>query len=223
MSLIRRTTAALTVTAVGMAAAVALAPLAGATSDSSSAGSSTEGTTSLAQVLAADGAAYDHDWYDYDILDAAVTAVLNAKPESPVKVLADGSVPLTAFLPSDIAFRRLVTDLTGSAPADESAVFGAAATLGIDTIENVLLYHVVPGATITSSQALEADGAELETALPESTFEVDVLSKTRPSVRLLDADPNNRNAYLVVGKLDINKGNKQIAHGITRVLLPVDL
>ena len=43
-----------------------------------------------------------------------------------------------------------------------------ASTLGIDTIENVLLYHVVPGATVTYRQALKSNGAVLNTALPGS-------------------------------------------------------
>ena len=50
---------------------------------------------------------------DFDILDKAVHTVLAAKPRSAVAVLADGSVRLTAFLPTDRAFRGLVTDLTG--------------------------------------------------------------------------------------------------------------
>lgn len=39
-----------------------------------------KGTDSLAALLAADGAVFDRDWNDYDIVDAAVTAVLTAKP-----------------------------------------------------------------------------------------------------------------------------------------------
>ena len=81
--------------------------------------------------------------------------VLDAKPASPVAVLADGSTRLTAFLPTDRAFRRLVRDLTGTAPDTERAVFTAAATLGVDTIEQVLLYHVVPGQTLTSGKVAE--------------------------------------------------------------------
>jgi uncharacterized surface protein with fasciclin (FAS1) repeats len=218
MSSTRRTAATLALATLGAASAFAFAPSAAASGTSKSLG-----TTSLAEVLAADGAAFDHNWYDYDVVDAAVTAVLTAKPDSPVKVLADGTTPVTAFLPSDLAFQRLVADLTGSAPATEGEAFAATASLGIDTVEAVLLYHVVPGATITSGQALRADGAELATALPGATFEVDVRSKHPVSVRLIDADPDDGNAYLVRHKLDINRGNKQIAHGISQVLRPANL
>src|SRR4051794_7129585 len=65
------------------------------------------GTSSLATLLAKDGSGFDHNWNDFDIADNAVAAVLKAKPKSPVAVLADGKTPLTAFLPTDRAFRKL--------------------------------------------------------------------------------------------------------------------
>ena len=90
-------------------------------------------------------------------------------------MLADGSVPLTAFLPTDRAFRRLAHDLTGKWYGSEAKVFGAlAGALGVDTIENVLLYHVVPGATISYRQALRSNGAVLNTALSGTTVTVKV-------------------------------------------------
>src|SRR6476619_1481339 len=104
--------------------------------------------SSLAALLAKDGSGFDNNWNDYDILDNAVHAVLAADPKSPVAVLADGSVPLTAFLPTDRAFRRLASDLTGKNYTSEKAVFAAVASLGVPTVEKVLLYHVVPGKTI---------------------------------------------------------------------------
>ncbi|HEX8631659.1 MAG TPA: hypothetical protein VF755_26165 [Catenuloplanes sp.] len=66
--------------------------------------------------------------------------------------------------------------------------------------------------------ALRSDGAELTTAL-SPTVTVDV--RRHASVRLIDADRNDRNPRIV--RFDINKGNKQVAHGIDRVLRPVDL
>jgi uncharacterized surface protein with fasciclin (FAS1) repeats len=97
--------------------------------------------------------------------------VLGAKPDSVVAVLADGSTPLTAFLPTDRAFRKLAYSLTGHWYRSESRVFTRlAGTLGVDKIESVLLHHV----------------------------------------------PR-------VVQRDINKGNLQIAHGIDRVLRPIDL
>ena len=108
------------------------------------------GTRSLAEVLTSDGNRFDHNWYDYDIVTEAVLALIAAKPSSPVALLADGSVPLTAFIPNDRAFQKLVKAISGKTLLRERDVFGAVAKLGIPTVEAVLLYHVVPGATITS-------------------------------------------------------------------------
>ena len=182
------------------------------------------GTMSLAAVLTADGNQFDSNWYDYDIVTEAVLAVLAAKPDSAVGVLADGTTPVTAFIPNDRAFGRLARDLTGTWPSTEKAIFNALAeAVGIDAIESVLLYHVVPGATIDSGMALKADGAKLNTALPGTMFTVDVKSMRDKVIILRDNDRNDANPFIKRQAFDINKGNKQIAHGITRVLRPMDL
>ena len=205
---------------LGCVVAVALATVLATTLPASATGKTPKGTDSLASVLAADGSGFDRNWNDFDITDNAVSAVLAAKPDSAVAVLADGSVPLTAFLPTDRAFRKLAKDLTGKTYKTEAQVFGAlASTLGIDTIENVLLYHVVPGATVTYRQALKSNGAVLNTALPGTSVKVKVV--WRYLVSLKDNDPDASNPYVV--KANLNKGNLQIAHGINRVLRPVDL
>ncbi len=176
---------------------------------------------SLAAVLAADGHRFDRNWNDFDVLDKAVGTVLAAKPDSPVKVLADGSQALTAFLPTDRAFRRLVHDLTGKRPRTERATFRRlAAAAGVDTIEAVLLYHVVPGVTITYAQARKSDGAALKTATG-ATVRVNVRKHGR--IALQDKDFNDRNALIRKSAKNINKGNLQIGHGINRVLRPLDL
>ena len=180
--------------------------------------SSSLGTRSLATVLAKDGSHFDHNWHDYDIVDEAVGAVLEAKPGSAVGVLADGKTPVTAFLPDDRAFRILVKDLTGKRPRTEKQTFKAVAGLGIDTVEAVLLYHVVPGTRINYRQALKADGVRL-TMASGGIVRVDVRKGNR--VKLLDADRNDANPRIV--RKNINKGNRQIAHGINRVLRPVNL
>ena len=114
------------------------------------------GTRSLAAVLTADTSGFDRNGRDFDVLTAAVLAVLNAKPDSAVKVLTDGKVALTAFVPTDAAFQQLAREVTKSRklPSEKSA-FTTVAGLGIDTVEAVLLYHVVPGATIDKRAALQ--------------------------------------------------------------------
>ena len=167
------------------------------------------GTRSLAKVLAADGGGFDKAAGDFDILDNAVTAVLAAKPKSAVAVLADGKTALTAFAPTDGAFRRLVEDLTGSRYHRESKIFNTLAeTAGIDTIESVLLYHVVPGATVTYRQAKASGGAKLDTALDGATLRVRVRDG---HVFLADADKNDANARVLPRLKNVNHGNRQIA------------
>ena len=211
---IRRLAAALVTACVAMALS--------ATPASAHNKSPQPGNRSLAAVLTADGNRFDRNWNDYDIVTEAVLAVLAAKPTSAVGVLADGKVALTAFLPTDHAFRSLVGDLTGHWYRSESKVFSALiAAVGVDTVEAVLLYHVVPGATITKKAAARADGAVLQTALAGATFTVDVKYRWLPLIVLVDADPDDRNPW--VKRFDINKGNLQIAHGISAVLRPANL
>lgn len=203
--------------------AVPLAVVAPAATASASV-SEPSGTRSLAEVLTADGNQFDRNAYDYDIVTEAVLAVIAADTDgnSPVRLLADGTVPLTAFIPNDRAFQVLVKDLTGRWVRDEAAVFSAVAGLGIDTVENVLLYHVVPGATLTSRDAVGANGAQLTTALGP-TIGVRVLSRWLPIIQLRDQDTNDVDPFVNPFALDMNRGNAQIAHGITFVLRPADL
>lgn len=180
------------------------------------------GNRSLATVLAADGSGFDKTPGDFDILENAVAAVLEAKPESAVGVLTKGRTPLTAFAPTDAAFRSFTEDLTGNRYAREGRVFSElAAAAGIDTVEAVLLYHVVPGATVTYRQAKAAGGAELATALDDATLRVRVRMERR--VFLADADRDAANARVIWRLRNVNLGNKQIAHGVNQVLRPIDL
>ncbi|HQR25767.1 MAG TPA: fasciclin domain-containing protein [Nocardioides sp.] len=213
---------AATVATTALLAGAAVAPAQAAFAQSSPAHKPL-GNKSLATVLTSDGNKFDKNWRDYDIVTEAALAVLAAKPDSPVGVLTKGKVKLTAFIPNDWSFRKLTTELTGDRYKTEKGVFTAlAGAAGIDTIEQVLLYHVVPGATIDSKTALGADGVALTTA-QGGTFTVDVIYPKLPIVQLQDQDPDSTDPFLDPAALDINKGNKQIAHGILLVLRPVNL
>ena len=183
------------------------------------------GEQSLAAVLTADGnGTFDQNWYDYYIVTQAVLGVLAAKPNSNVKLLTDGSVALTAFIPNDRAFQLLAHDITHRWQGTEKQVFDKlVAKLGIDAIEKVLLYNVVPGATILAKDALKADGAKLATGLPGASITVDVRGRNVPVIILRDLDRNDANPRVNPWQTDINEGNKQVAHGITRVLRPINL
>ena len=179
---------------------------------------------SLVTWLRSDGNAYDRNGADFDIVTRAALAVLAAKPDSPVAVLADGDQRLTAFLPNDRAFRLLAKDLTGRTIHSERKVLNTlVSAAGVDTIEQVLLYHVVLGKKLTSKKVLKADGARFTTA-QGARIRVKVRhAHGRPVISIVDQDRNARNARVVLSKVDRNKGNKQIGHGIDRVLRPIDL
>jgi uncharacterized surface protein with fasciclin (FAS1) repeats len=181
------------------------------------------GEDSLAALLTSDDNRFDGNAEDFDIVTEAALAILAAKPGSPVGVLTDGTKRATVFAPTDQAFRLLAEDLTGSTIRSEKKIFEALVELaGVDTIETVLLYHVVPGKTLTSAKVLKADGARLMTAAGE-TVRVKVRMKPSLRITLKDKDRDDRNPRVVLAALDLNKGNKQVAHGIDRVLRPIDL
>ncbi|WP_299053228.1 fasciclin domain-containing protein [uncultured Nocardioides sp.] len=171
------------------------------------------GNRSLAKVLAADSG-FDSNAKDFDALEKAVLFVLDKNPESPVGLLTRGKQRATAFLPTDLAFSRLVTSLTGEKPANERQAWQTARSLGAETIEEILLYHVVPGKTLTSDKVLAARGTRVDVANGDSVRVV--VRKGR--VFLGDRDQEATNPEVTV--LDINRGNKQVGHAVNRVLRP---
>lgn len=159
---------------------------------------------------------FDSNKADFDILTYLILDVLGTKPNSPVGALADGNVALTAFIPTDAAFQKLVTALTGKKLARERKIYKAVRSLGMDTVERVVLYHVVLGAPILSGAAVAANGADL-TIAEGSTIRV-VFNGT--ALRLRDKDTKRANPNVILASVDINVGNNQVAHPIDGVLLP---
>jgi uncharacterized surface protein with fasciclin (FAS1) repeats len=211
-----RTTFITATAAIGTAALAVTATLL-----ASPAAQAADGTTSLATVLKVGQSTFDKDTSNYSILTKAIEAVLAAKPNSPVKVLADGNTAVTAFIPTDKAFLNLASKLTHKKVTSEEAAFKAVAGLGIPTVEKVLEYHVVPGATLLSGDALKANGARLATALPGKKIGV-VVNTAKPSITLVDGATKLANPRVILSQVDINEGNKQVAHGIDAVLLPMN-
>ena len=117
----------------------------------------------------------------------------------------------------------LAEDLTGRGTAARGRSSTRWPGLGIDTIETVLLYHVVPGATITPRPlSVRRGGADHRP--PGATVTVDVSTRSWLSRPAAGPGPATTiDPFLEPPALDINKGNKQIAHGIVLVLRPVDL
>lgn len=166
----------------------------------------------IAGIVAKSGGTFDHDSNDYDILLTAVqTAGL-------VDALDDPEARLTVFAPDDRAFIRLARDL-GFQGRDEQGAWdhlvGALTGLGngdpIPVLTNVLLYHVSPG-VLGPIDVLRA--RELPTLLGETIG--------RHGTSLVDKEPDLRNPRLDFLALDMRASNG-VVHGITRVLIPIDL
>ena len=189
------------------------------------------GTRSLATVLDVANPAFDRNWADFDILTKAVATVLTVKPNSPVKKLANGRNALTCFAPTDLAFKYFAEAATGKTIRTESNVFngvvqyaGTLATgLGggataVDVVETVLLSHCTAG-TINSHAAMAA--AHARATLTMFSGSKVTLRMVHGQIALYDSAPKFRNARVIV--TDINIGNKQIAHAINRVILPLNI
>jgi uncharacterized surface protein with fasciclin (FAS1) repeats len=210
----RRVPALLATSALALSAITAAAPAANAKA---------VGEDSLAALLTSDGDQFDNNAKDFDILTEAAFAVVAAKPGSPVALVADGTKRATVFAPTDQAFRVLLKDLTGKTVKSEKKIFDSLVELaGVDTIESVLLYHVIAGKTLTSGKVLKANGAKLATANGK-TVKVVVRKSPKLSITLRDKDKGARDPMVILSALDLNKGNKQVAHGIDRVLRPIKL
>ncbi|MFC3690517.1 ExeM/NucH family extracellular endonuclease [Aquipuribacter hungaricus] len=173
---------------------------------------------SLADVLGEVAGPFDRDDSDFDVLAALVAAVLAEDPASPVAVLADPTVALTAFLPTDAAFMATGGEIfRGRVPQERVAYNRYLDRLGVDGVEQVLLGHVVPGQTLEAADVLALDGQQLTTAAG-TTLTVDV--RADGTVAVVDQRAGGRDALLVPGGTDINVGQVQVGHAVDRVLLP---
>jgi uncharacterized surface protein with fasciclin (FAS1) repeats len=175
------------------------------------------GTQSLATVLAADGHHFDKNRRDFDVVDKLVTRILTDKPGSRLAILADGSRRVTAFLPTDGAMRRSISDINDQQYGSERSVFRAIwETAGPDSVERILLYHLVRGKTLTYEQLRDAAPTSL-TTMQGGTVRVRI---TSGNVMLHDFNPDSPNSRVFHAVADINAGNRQIAHGIAWVISP---
>jgi uncharacterized surface protein with fasciclin (FAS1) repeats len=182
---------------------------------------------SVLDLLEADGTAFDGNWYDYDILEAAARVVVDGKPGTTVAALADPKASLTVLAPNDRAFQVLAYDLTGKWYGTEAGVLNGIAgaiTNGLkadleDTLEAVLLYHVI-GGKATFADVKSLSGKSVTTVGGGS-----IGIKYYPWVNLVvlrDADTDDANPWVVNSKRDIAVGNS-IVHGISLVLRPINL
>jgi serralysin len=154
------------------------------------------------------GEGFDRNRRDYDILREALvaTGLIDA-------VAASSDV--TVFAPNDRAFMRLARSLGFEGKGEARAfAFLAEATGYVSAedpglLDDVLLYHVLPGAgTVREIQG------ERTTLLADATVTVE-------RRRVIDADPDNRDARIRrPANIETSNG---IIHTVNQVLRPIDL
>ncbi len=132
----------------------------------------------------------DGNPYDFDIVTKAAL-VTGAD-----KILASQTA-FTLFAPNDRAFEVLANDLgllgknyRFGAKVDETKVFNAIAGLGIPTVTEVLLYHVIPNAKVTGKQVLSGPFTQRLDMANSEKLRVTVLSRSTkfPVIVLGDKD-----------------------------------
>lgn len=180
--------------------------------------SADQSVPTLATILLSDSGTddangFDTNWNDYDIVTQAVLLF----PDLTAAV-SDPNASLTAFLPNDAAFRLLVENLTNAWPKTEKAAFNAVASLGTDTVKNVLLYHLL-GAKVGLATVLVSNGVRVPTLLGP-TFKINI--RNGGVVKLIDNDPNAKNPAVIAPDLG-GEASNGFAHGISKVLRPADL
>lgn len=171
------------------------------------------GDRSLVDFLAADSG-FDKNAQDFDVLDRYVRVMSRRHPDGELRYIADGDRRATMFLPTDLAFSRLVRSVTGRTPTSERATWRAVRDLGLFNVEDRIVYHVVLDRTINRNGLLAARGTR-----------IDVLSGGNVAVyvrdgRVVMGDDNLDARNAVVTASNVNRGNKQVAHAIDRVMRP---
>lgn len=163
-----------------------------------------KGTVVDVAVAASGGGTPDANGSDYDILVQALVAT------GLDETLDDPSSTFTVFAPNDRAFERLVTDLTGKAPASEAAALKTiTSTFTGEQITDILLYHVVAGKKLSPVKVLFSHEIEMANG---GTIEP-------RGIVLRDETPDLKNPKLVLRAINI-KASNGVIHTIDRVLVP---
>lgn len=174
------------------------------------------GINAVTTVLKVDEFAFDDDLSDFDIFTFLTLDVMGKRPNTRLWRLSDGYFPMTAFVPTDRAFKKLVKSLTGVSYTRERRIYEVARTLGTDKLNQILLYHLVFGDPLLAEDVLAANDTLLTTPR-EQTFRV-VFDGTE--LKLRDKDRKRINPRVILSRVDTNAGNYQVIHPINGVLIP---
>lgn len=163
---------------------------------------------------------------DFNVIGQVVLALADAGVLTATDLEALSTAELTAFLPTDKAFRRLAADISGTKwwKVKESQVIPIlTGTLDLATIGAVVKYHIYPGGKVDYRTARKLDtnkrnGTEVFiTMYSGGDLGID---RRGGKLQLDDAGTagfGSNNPYVV--RRNIKAGNA-LVHGISEVLLP---
>jgi len=162
----------------------------------------------------------------FNIIGNVVLALAGSGDLTKADVDALGSTELTAFLPTDNGFRRLVADLQGKKwwqVKEGDVIPFLVETLGLPTIAEVVKYHIFAGGQVDYRSALRLDDNRRNgTDVFIEMYNGGDLGIDRRGFALQLDDAGNaglgtNNPWVVRANID---GGNAIVHGISEVLLP---
>ena len=162
----------------------------------------------------------------YNIIGQTVIALVQNGVLDDADVAALQTAEITAFLPTDIAFRRLVADIQGTKwwrVAEGDVIPALVGVLGLETIGEVVKYHIFPGGKVDYRTALSLDDNRRNgTEVSIEMYNGGMLDIDR-RYWLLQLDDSGEAGFgsnnPFVAQRNIDGGNA-IVHGISEVLLP---
>lgn len=188
-----------------------------------SSGTKASGTDNFVSFVAEQA---DKRYGSFNIIGNVVLALADTGDLSAADVEALGSAEITAFLPTDRAFRRLVADLSGKRvwQVRESAVIPFLVdNLPLATIAEVVKYHIYAAGKVDYRAALSLDSNRRKgTNVYIPMYNGGELGIDRRwfFIQLRDSGEAGfgaNNPWVIMP--DIDAGNA-LVHGINRVLLP---
>lgn len=168
----------------------------------------------------------DKKWGSFNIIGQVVLALADAGVLTSDDVSALSTAEITAFLPTDFAFRRLAADVSGQPvwKVDESEVIGIlTGALDLSTIGVVVEYHIYAGGKVDYLTALNLDtskGNGTDTFIAMYSGGELGIDRRYFALQLDDAGTaglGTNNPYVVWPNID---GGNALVHGISEVLLP---
>ena len=162
----------------------------------------------------------------YNVISQTVLALVDNGVFTDADVAALSTADLTAFLPTDVATRRLAADLEGKRwwQIKESEVIPIlVGALGLDTIGEVVKYHVFAGGKVDYRTARSLDDNRRNgTEVFIDMYNGGKLGIDRrgPFLQLDDSGDagfGSNNPFVVQRNVDAGNG---LVHGISEILLP---